>query len=64
MTNLESDDEWEFTLVSSVEADPDNELISDESPIGEALVGKKVGETVRIQVPNGDLVYRIDSIHK
>lgn len=64
MTNLENDDEWEFTLVSSVEADPDNELISDESPIGEALFGKKVGETVRIQVPNGDLVYRIDSIRK
>jgi transcription elongation factor GreA len=64
MTNLENDDEWEFTLVSSVEADPDNDLISDESPVGEALVGKRVGDTVRIHVPNGLLRYRIDSIRK
>lgn len=64
MTNLDNDDEWEFTLVSSVEADPDNDLISDESPVGEALVGKKVGDVVHIQVPNGTLQYRIDSIRK
>lgn len=64
MTNLENDDEWEFTLVSSVEADPDNDLISDESPVGEALVGKKVGDIVNIEVPNGILQYRIDSIRK
>jgi|SRR5579871_2119207 len=64
MTNLDTDDEWEFTLVGSVEADPDNDLISDESPIGDALVGKKVGDTVLIQVPNGVLRYRIDRIRK
>lgn len=64
MTNLDNDDEWEFTLVGSVEADPDNDLISDESPIGEALVGKTVGETVLIRVPNGALRYRIESIRK
>lgn len=64
MTNLDNDDEWEFTLVSSVEADPDNDLISDESPVGEALVGKKPGEKVRIEVPNGTLHYHIESIRK
>ncbi len=64
MTNLENDDEWEFTLVSSVEADPDTDFISDESPVGEALVGKRVGDKVLIQVPNGSLQYRIDSIRK
>ncbi len=64
MTNLENDDEWEFTLVGPIEADPDNDLISDESPVGEALVGKKVGDTVNIRVPNGVLQYRIDSIRK
>jgi transcription elongation factor GreA len=64
MTNLDNDDEWEFTLVGSVEADPDNELISDESPIGEALFGKKVGDIASIHVPNGVLRYRIDSIRK
>ncbi|HLK61131.1 MAG TPA: transcription elongation factor GreA [Chthonomonadaceae bacterium] len=64
MTNLDDDDEWEFTLVSSVEADPENDLVSDESPVGEALFGKKVGDIVSIRVPNGLLQYRIDSIRK
>lgn len=64
MTSLDTDDEWEFTLVGSVEADPDNDLISDESPIGQALVGKRVGDTVAILVPNGVVKYRIDSIRK
>lgn len=64
MTNLASDDPWEFTLVHSVEADPDNDLISDQSPIGEALVGKRPGDVVQIYVPNGALQFRIDSIRK
>ena len=64
MTNLENDDEWEFTLVGSVEADPENDLISDESPIGDALYGRKVGDEVRVNVPNGAMCYRIDSIRK
>jgi transcription elongation factor GreA len=64
MTNLDNDDEWELTLVSSVEADPDNDLISDETPIGHALFGKKVKDIVQIQVPNGTLRYRIESIRK
>ncbi|MCS6776720.1 MAG: transcription elongation factor GreA [Chloroherpetonaceae bacterium] len=64
MTNMDTGDTWEFTLVGSVEADPDNDLISDESPIGEALVGRKVGDVVSINVPNGIVRYRIDSIRK
>ncbi len=64
MTNLDNDDEWEFTVVGSVEADPDNDLISDESPIGEAIIDKKVGDTIYVQVPNGAVKYRIDSIRK
>ena len=64
MTNLDNDDEWEFTLVSSVEADPDNDLISDESPVGDALYGKKVGDTVPVEVPDGVIRYHIDSIRK
>ena len=64
MTNLDNDDEWELTLVSSVEADPDNDMISDESPIGEALVGKRPGEAARIHAPNGVLNYRVDNIRK
>ena len=64
MTNTDNDDEWELTLVGSVEADPDNELISDESPIGEALMDKRVGDVVTIQVPNGVVQYKIESIRK
>ncbi len=64
MTNLDNDDEWEFTLVSSVEADPDNDLISDESPVGDALYGKKVDDTVPVEVPDGVIRYHIDSIRK
>ena len=64
LTNLDNDDEWELTLVSSVEADPDNDMISDESPIGEAIVGKRPSEAVRIYAPNGVLNYRIDGIRK
>ena len=64
MTNVGTDDEWEFTLVGSVEADPDNDLISDVSPIGDALVGKKVGETVTAHVPSGIVRYKINSIRK
>ena len=64
MTNLDNDEEWTFTIVSSVEADPDNDLISDESPVGEGLIGKRVAETVKIYAPNGVLKYRIDGIKK
>ncbi|CCW35838.1 transcription elongation factor GreA [Chthonomonas calidirosea] len=64
MTNLESGARWEFTLVSSAEADPDHNLISDESPIGKAVMGKKVGDIVSIRVPKGIMNYRIESIRK
>jgi len=64
MTNMDNDDEWEFTVVGSVEADPDNDLISDESPIGEAIFDKKPADVVSIRVPNGVLKYRIDGIRK
>src|SRR5665213_521723 len=41
----------EFQVVGTVEADPLNGKISDESPIGQALLGKKVGDSVEIQTP-------------
>ena len=64
MTNLDNEDTWEFTMVSSVEADPDNDLISDESPVGEALIGLHVGEIAQIRTPEGPIRYRIDRIRK
>jgi len=41
----------EFTLVGTIEADPSNKKISNESPIGKALINKKVGETIEIKTP-------------
>lgn len=51
-----------YTIVGSVEADPLEGRISDESPIGQALMGKKVGESVSIKTPSGAASYTIVSI--
>lgn len=51
-----------YYIVDSVEADPLEAKISDESPIGKALLGKKVGETVEIELPAGKTKYEIKEI--
>ncbi len=51
-----------FKIVGSVEANPGDGKVSDESPIGTALLGKKVGEDVEIQLPSGLTVYKVQSI--
>jgi len=52
----------EFQVVGTVEADPLNGKISDESPIGKALMGKKVGEEVEIKTPAETTKYKIVDI--
>lgn len=52
----------EFSIVGSVEANPAENKISDESPIGQALLGKKVGDKVEIELPAGKKTYTIKSI--
>ena len=44
-----------YTIVGSTEADLDNNKISDESPIGKALLGKKVGEIAEAELPTGEI---------
>ena len=56
--------EFEIRIVSSVEANPDEDLISDESPLGQALLGKAVGDIVRYSAPAGDLRYEITNIRR
>ncbi len=51
-----------YTVVGPVEADPIEGKISNESPIGEALMGKKVGDKVATATPKGETVYEIVSI--
>lgn len=52
----------EFQIVGTVEADPLNGKISDESPIGQALLGKKEGESVEIKTPTDTTAYKIVDI--
>lgn len=52
----------EFQVVGTVEADPLNGKISDESPIGQALLGKKVGDEVEIKTPAETTRYKVVSI--
>jgi transcription elongation factor GreA len=50
----EFEEELEYVIVGSTEADLDLGKISDESPVGKALIGKKVGEVAEAILPGGD----------
>lgn len=52
----------EYHVVGPVEADPVSGRISNESPIGLALMGKKVGETATVTTPKGDINYKVVAI--
>ena len=52
-----------FDVVGAIEADPANNKISHESPLGAALMGKKVGDEVRITTPKGEKVYKVVSVN-
>jgi transcription elongation factor GreA len=51
-----------FTIVGSTEAKPADGRISNESPVGRALLGKKVGDKVVVKVPAGDVFYTVRAI--
>lgn len=54
----------EYKIVGSAESDPKNNRISNESPIGSALLGAKVGESVKVQIPDGEAIYQILEIRR
>ncbi|MCK9444229.1 MAG: transcription elongation factor GreA [Tissierellaceae bacterium] len=60
--DLEFDEEMEYTIVGSAEADPYNGRISNESPVGSALLGRKSGDVVDVMVPDGIIKYEILTI--
>jgi transcription elongation factor GreA len=55
--------EQTFTIVGMVEVDAGHGFISDESPVGRALLGKKVGETVAVEAPSGQIKMKIKKIN-
>lgn len=62
--DLEYNEEMEYVIVGSAEADPFKGRISNESPLGSSLLGCEVGEVVEVQVPDGKIEYEILSIDK
>ena len=62
--DYEFDGEVEYTIVGSAEADPMNFKISNESPVGSALIGKKVGDVVEVAVPSGVSKFEILEIRR
>lgn len=52
----------EFTIVGEWEADPAAKKISHESPLGKALMGKRVGEVVEVEAPSGTIAYSIKAV--
>ena len=60
----DSGEETEYSIVGSTEADPFEGKISNESALGAALLGKKKGDEIEIQVPDGIFFYEILDIYK
>jgi transcription elongation factor GreA len=57
-----ADDEETYIIVGAAEANPGEGKISNESPIGSALLGCKKGEKVRVRTPNGEIIFKIKKI--
>jgi transcription elongation factor GreA len=64
LKDLEFDEDVEYTIVGSAEADPAKNKISNESPVGRALLGKAVGSVVDVAVPSGTIQFRVLNIKR
>ena len=62
--DLETGEEQVYDIVSSIEADPMNGKISDDSPLGSAVLGQQSGQTIEVEAPIGTLKYKILGIEK
>ena len=60
--DVEFDEDIEYVIVGSSEADSLNNKISNESPLGAAMLGKKVGDIVKVEAPIGIVEYKIVSV--
>ncbi|MBQ3331463.1 MAG: transcription elongation factor GreA [Ruminococcus sp.] len=64
LLNLRTDSEVTYKIVGSNEANPSEGKISDESPVGSALIGHSVGDAVEVEVPVGVAGFKILEIYK
>ena len=64
LKDMDTDEELEYTLVSELEADYNQNKVSVSSPVGQGLLGHKVGELVEIKIPAGILRYKIIKISR
>lgn len=64
LKEVKEGDEFEYLLVGSVEANPFEGKISNESPLGKALIGSKKGDIIKTSVPDGIIEYEILNIEK
>jgi transcription elongation factor GreA len=63
--DVDMEEEVEYKILGKSQSDPDNGIISDQSPVGRALIGKALGETVSVETPSGAVFeYKILSISK
>lgn len=62
--DFEFDEEVEYIIVGSAEADPLENKISNESPVGRALIGKKIGDMVEVAVPDGVNKFEVLSVRR
>lgn len=62
LKDLEFDEDFKYTIVGSAEANPAENKISNESPVGKAILGKKINDTVEVSVPAGVLKYQVVKI--
>lgn len=62
--DIDTKEEFTYSIVGSAESDPLNDKISDESPVGKALMGNSVKKTVEVELPYGKAKYKIISIER
>ncbi|CEP68983.1 Transcription elongation factor GreA/GreB [Moorella glycerini] len=62
LKDMDAGEELQYEIVGSMEADPAENRISNESPVGKAILGHRIGEIINIQVPAGTLRYQIIDI--
>lgn len=62
LTDHDTDEEVKYTIVGAYESDPSKRLISIQSPMARALIGKEEGEEIEVSLPSGDKTYDIEEV--